>query len=165
MFTCTSVNMVYCICCSRCGLLYIDETKWRLGDRFVEHLHSVRDKRQHLLVANHFNNPSHSLGDMSILLQCLFQCHNDAAHKLEEQHLILVCVVGFVDLSMRCYLVLSSLEVLQSKCEEQQQPLGDGGAGQPAGLLLFLRDLPDNRYLGNGAAIFKQERTDGQRLW
>eukprot|EP00061_Rhincodon_typus_P003051 g19160.t1 len=22
-FTCTSVNVVYCICCSRCGLLYI----------------------------------------------------------------------------------------------------------------------------------------------
>eukprot|EP00061_Rhincodon_typus_P016303 g44444.t1 len=44
-FTCTSVNLVYCIRCFRCGLLYIGETERMLGDRFVEHLHSVRDKR------------------------------------------------------------------------------------------------------------------------
>eukprot|EP00061_Rhincodon_typus_P003558 g20383.t1 len=85
-FTCTSTNVVYCIRCSQCGLLYIGETKQRLRDRFVEHLHSVRDKRQHLPVANHFNTPSHSLGDMSIL--GLLQRHNDATRKLEEQHLI-----------------------------------------------------------------------------
>eukprot|EP00061_Rhincodon_typus_P003906 g21269.t1 len=86
MFTCTSANVVYCIRCSRCGLLYIGEIKRRLGDCFVEHLRFVRDKRQHLPVVNHFNSPSHSLGDMSIL--GLLQCHNDATRKLEEQHLI-----------------------------------------------------------------------------
>eukprot|EP00061_Rhincodon_typus_P003945 g21369.t1 len=84
MFTCTSMNVVYCIRCFRCGHLYIGETKRRLGDRFVENLCSVCDKRQHLLVANHFNSPSQSLGDMSIL--GLLQCHNDAIRKLEEQH-------------------------------------------------------------------------------
>eukprot|EP00061_Rhincodon_typus_P018737 g48037.t1 len=78
--------MVYCICCSQCGLLYICETKQRLGDRSAERLRSVRDKQQHLLVANHFNSPSRSLGDMSIL--GILQCHNDATWKLEEQHLI-----------------------------------------------------------------------------
>eukprot|EP00061_Rhincodon_typus_P012919 g38973.t1 len=86
VFSCTSTNLVYCIRCSRCGLLYTGETKCRLGYRFVEHLHSVCDKRQHLLVANHFNFSSHSLGDRSIL--GLLQCHNDTTHKLEEQHLI-----------------------------------------------------------------------------
>eukprot|EP00061_Rhincodon_typus_P003548 g20357.t1 len=85
-FTCTSVNVVYCIHCSRCGLLYIGDTKRKLRDHFVEHLHSVRDKQHHLPVVNHFNSPSHSLGDMSIL--GLLQCHNDATHKLEEQYLI-----------------------------------------------------------------------------
>eukprot|EP00061_Rhincodon_typus_P008436 g31034.t1 len=49
-------------------------------------LRSVLDKRQHLPVANHFNSPSHSLGNMSIL--GILQCHNDATQKLEEQHLI-----------------------------------------------------------------------------
>eukprot|EP00061_Rhincodon_typus_P004964 g23842.t1 len=60
MFTCTSTNVVYCIRCFQCGILYI--------------------------VMNHFNSPSHSLDDMSIL--GLLQCHNDATRKLEEQHLI-----------------------------------------------------------------------------
>eukprot|EP00061_Rhincodon_typus_P001559 g15125.t1 len=86
MFTCTSANVVYCIHCSQRGLLYIGETKRRLGDRFVEHLHSVCDKRQHLPDANHFNSSSHSLDDMSIL--GLLHCHNNATRRLEEQHLI-----------------------------------------------------------------------------
>eukprot|EP00061_Rhincodon_typus_P006038 g26244.t1 len=38
MFTCPCANVVYCIRCSRYGLLYIRETKWRLGDCFAEHL-------------------------------------------------------------------------------------------------------------------------------
>eukprot|EP00061_Rhincodon_typus_P003864 g21154.t1 len=70
-FTCTSANVIYCILCSRYGLFYIGETKWRLGDCFV---------------VNHFNSPIHSLDDMSIL--GLLQCHNDATRKLEERHLI-----------------------------------------------------------------------------
>eukprot|EP00061_Rhincodon_typus_P001127 g13816.t1 len=86
MFTCTYTNVVYCIRCSRCGLLYIGETKRRLRDRFVEYQRSVREKRQHLLVANHFNSRSHSLDDMSIL--GLLQCHKDATRRLQEQHLI-----------------------------------------------------------------------------
>eukprot|EP00061_Rhincodon_typus_P007087 g28402.t1 len=86
MFTCTSANVVYCIRCSRCGFVYIGETKRQLGDRFVKHLRLVRDKRQHLPVANHFTSASHSLDNMCIL--DLLQCHKDATQKLEEQHLI-----------------------------------------------------------------------------
>eukprot|EP00061_Rhincodon_typus_P001609 g15266.t1 len=86
MFTCISANVVYCIRCSRCRGGHNGESKRRLGDRFVEHLRSVHNKRQCLPVANHFTFPSHSLDDMSIL--GLLQCHNDATRKLEEQHLI-----------------------------------------------------------------------------
>eukprot|EP00061_Rhincodon_typus_P002635 g18072.t1 len=78
--------MVYCIRCSQCVLHYVSETKWRLRDHFVKHLRSVRDKPIHLLFANHFNSPSHSLGDVSIL--GLLQCHDDTTHKLEDQYLI-----------------------------------------------------------------------------
>eukprot|EP00061_Rhincodon_typus_P006970 g28157.t1 len=42
--------------------------------------------RELLLVANHFNSASQSLGDVFIL--GLLQCHNDTTHKLEEQLLI-----------------------------------------------------------------------------
>eukprot|EP00061_Rhincodon_typus_P000636 g12276.t1 len=86
MFTCTSANVVYCIRCNRCGLLYIGETKQRLGDRLVEHLCSVRNKQLHLPVANHFSSLSHSLDDVSIL--GLLHCHNDATRRLQEQHII-----------------------------------------------------------------------------
>eukprot|EP00061_Rhincodon_typus_P000407 g11614.t1 len=86
MFTCTSANLVYCILCSRCGLLYIGEFKLRFGDHFVEHLHSVRTQQLHLPVANHFNSRSHSSDDMSFL--GLLQCHNNAIRRLQEQHLI-----------------------------------------------------------------------------
>eukprot|EP00061_Rhincodon_typus_P014243 g41155.t1 len=40
-FTCISANLVYYIRCSRCGLLYIGESKCRLSGSFVEHLRSV----------------------------------------------------------------------------------------------------------------------------
>eukprot|EP00061_Rhincodon_typus_P010539 g34904.t1 len=82
-FTCTSSNLANCIRCSRHGLLYIGETKCRLGDQFMEYLHSVCYSQQHLPVADHFNFPSHSLGDMSIL--GVLQCHNDTTCKLEER--------------------------------------------------------------------------------
>ncbi|XP_059504218.1 uncharacterized protein LOC125456532 [Stegostoma tigrinum] len=85
-FTCTSANVVYCIHCTRCGFLYIGETKRRLGDRFADHLRSVRNKQLHLPVANHFHSPSHSLDDMSIM--GLLHCHNDATRRLQEQQLI-----------------------------------------------------------------------------
>eukprot|EP00061_Rhincodon_typus_P003130 g19361.t1 len=64
----------------------LGETRRRLGYRFEAHLRSVRDKQHHLPVTIHYNSPSHSLDDMTIL-GCL-QCHNDTTHKLEEQHLI-----------------------------------------------------------------------------
>eukprot|EP00061_Rhincodon_typus_P001176 g13950.t1 len=89
MLTCTSANVVYCIRWSRGGLLYIGETKRRLGDRFAEHLHSVRNKQLHLPIVNHFNSSSHFL-DVSIL--GLLQCRNDATRRLQEQHLI--CRLG-----------------------------------------------------------------------
>eukprot|EP00061_Rhincodon_typus_P000714 g12535.t1 len=72
--------------CPRCSLLYIGETKRRLGDHFVENLRSVRNKQLHLPVVNYFISPSHSLDDTSIL--GLLLCHKDATRRLQEQHLI-----------------------------------------------------------------------------
>ena len=43
-FLCTSDNIVYCIFCSKCGVLYFAETGRRLGDRFREHLNDIKDK-------------------------------------------------------------------------------------------------------------------------
>eukprot|EP00061_Rhincodon_typus_P002003 g16360.t1 len=51
--TCTSQNLVYCIRCSQCHLLYTGKTKRRLGDCFAEHLRSARKKDPELPVACH----------------------------------------------------------------------------------------------------------------
>ncbi|XP_059821812.1 uncharacterized protein LOC132391972 [Hypanus sabinus] len=85
-FTCESAGAVYCVRCSRCGLLYIGETQRRLGDRFAEHLRSVCQRKQDLPVATHFNSTSHSHSDMSI--HGLLYCQNESKLRLEEQHLI-----------------------------------------------------------------------------
>eukprot|EP00061_Rhincodon_typus_P000465 g11801.t1 len=83
MFTCTS---------AKCGILYPLFQMWpplHQGNQaeawgpFVEDIRSVRNKQLHFPVANHFNSPSHSSDDMSIL-----QCHNDATRRVQEQHLI-----------------------------------------------------------------------------
>ena len=58
-FTCTSSNIIYCICCSKCCKLYIGETGRRLSDRFAEHLRSVRNNVDKPVV-RHFNAANHS---------------------------------------------------------------------------------------------------------
>lgn len=52
-FTYTTYNLIYCIHCSSCGLLYIGKTKRRLDDCFPEHLRSIRPNLPDLPVAEH----------------------------------------------------------------------------------------------------------------
>ena len=40
-FTCTSSHLIYCISCSRCGMLHIGETGRNLRTRFGEHRRAV----------------------------------------------------------------------------------------------------------------------------
>ena len=60
-FTCKSENMVYCISCRQCPLLYIGETGRSLRERFGEHLRSVQKKTPGFPVAEHFNSAGHTL--------------------------------------------------------------------------------------------------------
>ena len=71
-FTCQSENVVYCIVCRRCSVLYIGETGRRLRERFSEHLRSIRNHSPGFPVAEHFNSASHSLDDITVcgLKQC-----------------------------------------------------------------------------------------------
>jgi hypothetical protein len=83
--TCTTTNVVYCIKCSRCNLLYIGETKRRLADRFTEHLRSIRLHQPGLPIANHFQN--HRKEDISVTI--VSKCSgNDQERKLVEQRII-----------------------------------------------------------------------------
>ena len=64
-FTCVSENVVYAIRCKKCLMVYVGETYRRLGDRFVEHIRSVRDGGD-CPVGHHFRQPNHSVSDMQV---------------------------------------------------------------------------------------------------
>ena len=85
-FTCTSSHLIYCISCSRCGMLYIGETG-RCLSRFGEHRRSVTSNNANQPVARHFNNGSHCVSDMKIRALCPISGSNDS-HKRHEMHLI-----------------------------------------------------------------------------
>ena len=86
-FTCQSANVVYCIVCRRCSVLYIGETGRRLRQRFSEHLRSIRNHSPGFPVAEHFNSPSHSLDDITVcgLKQC---SGGNTSRKQQEMRLI-----------------------------------------------------------------------------
>ena len=86
-FTCQSENVVYCIVCRRCSVLYIGETGRRLRERFSEHLRSIRNHSPGFPVAEHFNSASHSLDDITVcgLKQC---SGGDTSRKQQEMRLI-----------------------------------------------------------------------------
>ena len=70
-------NVVYCIKCSSCNLLYIGETDRRLGDRIHEHLYDVRNNDSTKPVSRHFNSFDHSLSDFIVFGLSLVSGDND----------------------------------------------------------------------------------------
>ena len=54
-------NLVYCISCRRCPLLYICETGRSLRSRFSERLRSIRNNSPSFPMAQHFNSTGHSI--------------------------------------------------------------------------------------------------------
>ena len=68
-FICTSANVIYCITCTLCKMLYIGETGRRLDDRFREHLRGVEkdDKIDPKPVSRHWILPNHSKQQMAVI--------------------------------------------------------------------------------------------------
>ena len=85
-FSCTTENVVYCIICSKCSLLYIGETKRRLADRFREHLRFIRIKQMTSEVAVHFNTCNHDIDDIRVTVLKSF--HSDTERKRFEHYMI-----------------------------------------------------------------------------
>ncbi len=85
-YTCTSSNVVYCILCIRCSMMYIGETKRRLADRFREHLRNARIRNESSEVGVHFSTCHHSTEDMRVTV--LKQFKSDIARKNFERFAI-----------------------------------------------------------------------------
>ncbi len=66
------------ISCSRCGMLYIEETGRQLRTRFGEHRRAVSSNDANQPVARHFNSGSHCISDMKVRAFCPISGSNDS---------------------------------------------------------------------------------------
>ena len=88
-FACTTSNLIYIITCRTCTLCYIGETMTgrKLGDRFCEHLRSVK-KKADLPVAKHFSSPRHTTDYMMVVSTGL---RDTAQRRSAEGRMIFKC--------------------------------------------------------------------------
>ena len=103
---CMHVFLVYCIACSRCGMLYIGETGRQLRTRFGEHRRAVSANDANQPVARHFNSGCHYISDMKIRALCPISGSNES-RKRQEMRLIsklgtLVLTSVFPSFSVTC---------------------------------------------------------------
>ena len=86
-FMCTSTHLIYCISCSRCGMLYIGETGRQLRTRFGEYRRAVSANDANQPVVRHFNSGSHCISDIKIRALCPISGSNNS-RKRQEMRLI-----------------------------------------------------------------------------
>ena len=63
---CTTDNVIYCIECKKCQAQYIGQTGDTLRKRFDKHRNSVEKKDNTKAIGQHYNQPGHSLSDMTV---------------------------------------------------------------------------------------------------
>ena len=82
-FTCLSSSLIYCISCSKCGLLYVGETGRSLKVRFGEHRRSVNNHDNTKPVARHFTSGNHCVWVMKIRALCPISGTNNSRKRQE----------------------------------------------------------------------------------
>ena len=60
--SCTTLNIVYLITCTKCKKQYVGQTTKQLNTRINHHRSDIRNKKS-TYIAKHFNLPNHSLAD------------------------------------------------------------------------------------------------------
>ena len=88
--TCISTNIIYCITCTKCGMLYIGETGKRLADRFCQHVRDV-ERNASKPVARHFNLPDHSQDNMTV---CGLSLHHGDQESRRRSEGNFICQLG-----------------------------------------------------------------------
>ena len=65
---CLSSNVVYLIGCKKCTQQYIGETDRSVKERFLEHKSYVTSRLMNKATGSHFNEPGHSVSDMTLTI-------------------------------------------------------------------------------------------------
>ena len=95
-FTCIAVNVIYCIICTLCKMIYIGQKGRRMADCFCEHLRDVEknDTNASKTVARHFNLPNHSHLNMSICGLSLHHGNTENRKNLEQKFIFQLLNIG-----------------------------------------------------------------------
>ena len=85
---CRTKNVVYLIECAKCSIQYVGETENALRVRLTGHRSDISHRRLDKPVAHHFNQPHHSLKDLTIMI--IEKIHREDANfrKLKESYWI-----------------------------------------------------------------------------
>ena len=87
IFTCISLNVIYCITCTLCKKIYIGEAGRKLANRFRRHLQDVEknDTDAFKPVARDFNPPNYSHHNMTICGLSLHHGNTESRKNLEQK--------------------------------------------------------------------------------
>ena len=87
-FTCSDVNVIYAITCTKCNLLYIGETGMTMRERKNKHISDIRCSRtRENEVAEHFCSSPHSLQD-DFSIRAILKVENQHERRIVEARLI-----------------------------------------------------------------------------
>ena len=67
-YNCHTRNIIYLIECKKCLQQYIGQSHKSVSERFGEHRGYVNNKHLHKATGHHFNQPGHSVSDMTIMI-------------------------------------------------------------------------------------------------
>ncbi len=88
-YTCHSSNLIYCLRCTHCNLLYVGQTKRELKKRLVEHFSYITKPDLTQPLGKHFNLPGHpKLDAVEIYVLKFIRGHPDSTHSkaMRDEH-------------------------------------------------------------------------------
>ena len=87
-YDCNSYNLIYAIVCKKekCKETYIGETKRMLKYRLADHCGYIRNKRLDQATGYHFNQPGHSLADLTVTVLEQSKRNNPQYRKQREEY-------------------------------------------------------------------------------
>ena len=85
---CRTKNVVYLIECAKCSIQYVGETENALRVRLTGHRSDINHQRLDRPVAHHFNQPHHSLKDLTIMIIEKIYREDANFRKLKESYWI-----------------------------------------------------------------------------
>jgi peptide-methionine (R)-S-oxide reductase len=87
--TCNSNNLIYCIRCTNCNIMYVGQTKNTIKERFLAHFYSINNpKKSDTTVGRHFSKANHQgILDTSILVLEFIKAppNTPAAQRLRDE--------------------------------------------------------------------------------